>query len=177
MTTIIDEMRSRRPPVRSAQPAVFVDHRSRRADLETFFGPGAETYLAVYDKMQTRPVVRTWSWPVFIGGFTWFFYRKMPIYGAFVIFLPIIFSYLFGGIGGGSFILFAVDAKNWYVKHALGRITKADALGLTGRERTEYLQRAGGVSLPAGIFAGAIYGLLVVFVIFAVTMRHKTGHA
>ena len=185
MSTIIDEMRSRRPPTRSPQQQLFdsVAPWQVRADLRTFFGPGAETYLEVYDKMRAaepnrRLAVRTWSWPVFFGAFTWFFYRKMYVVGATVIFTPIIMSYLLGQIGGGgTWILFTVSAKSWYVNSALGRIAKADALGLTGPERTEYLQRAGGVSLPAGIFAGAIYGLLVAFIILAVATRHKMGHA
>src|ERR1700753_2866510 len=106
MSTIIDEMRSRRPPTRAPQQELFeaADQWRVRADLTTFFGPNAETYLAVYDKMRgaqstRRTVVRTWSWPVFFGGFTWFFYRKLYTLGAMVIFLPLIFGYLFGTIG------------------------------------------------------------------------------
>jgi hypothetical protein len=183
MSTITDSVGPRRTNRKSAYQALFdaPDQWRVRADLETFFGPNAETYLKVYEKMRakdpTRRTVRTWSWPVFLGGFTWFFYRKMYIYAAIVIFLPLIFSYLFGRIGGSSFILFATEAKSWYVNHALSRITKADELGLIERERADYLQRAGGVSLPAGIFAGVIYGFLIALVIFAIGMRHKTGHA
>jgi len=184
MSTIVDGIRPRQNNKRTPQQLLFEapDQWRVRADLETFFGPGAETYLNAYDKMRAkasgkRAAVRTWSWPVFIGGFTWFFYRKLYVYGAMVIFLPVIFSYLFGSIGGGSFIIFAGGAKTWYVNHALGRIAKADDLGVTGHERTEYLERAGGVSLPAGIFAGIIYGLLIAFVIMAIAVRHKTGRA
>jgi hypothetical protein len=183
MSTVADNIKLRPNAKRPAHHALFdaTDQWRVRADLETFFGPRAEVFLAVYEKMRAntparRSTTRTWSWPVFLGGFTWFFYRKMYTYAAIVIFLPIIFGYLFGSIGGGSFILFAIEAKTWYVSHALGRISKADALGLTGQERTDYLQRAGGVSLPAGIFAGLIYALLIAFVIIAVATR-KSGHA
>jgi hypothetical protein len=181
MSAIADHVETRGAK-KSAHQALFdaVDQWRVRADLETFFGPGAATYLAVYEKMRAaepkrRGSVRTWSWPVFLGGFTWFFYRKLYTYGAIVIFLPLIFGYLFGRVGGSTFILFAVEAKSWYVNHALDRIAKADALGLTGPERADYLQRAGGVSLAAGIFAGLIYGLGVAFVIFAIA-THKSGH-
>src|SRR3569832_264167 len=124
-----------------------------------------------------RSSARTWSWPVFLGSFTWFFYRKMYGYGAIVIFLPLIFGYLFGSVGGGAFVIFAMSAKNWYVNLARGRIQKADELGLAGPERTDYLERAGGVSMAAGIFAGLIYGLALLFLALALfTARHKTGH-
>lgn len=181
MSTIVDSVRSRRNTKRSPQQDA-ADQWRVRADLKTFFGPGADTYLQVYDKMRAadpnrRLSVRTWSWPVFLGAFTWFFYRKLYTYGAMVIFLPVVISYLFGQIGGGMTVIFAMSAKNWYVNHALGRIAKADELALIGSERTEYLERAGGVSLTAGIFAGVIYGLLVALIIFAITTHRKTGHA
>jgi hypothetical protein len=183
MSTIADSIGPQRSPRKSAHQALFdaADQWRVRADLETFFGPRADVFLAVYEKMRAnqparRSTTRTWSWPVFLGGFTWFFYRKMYTYAAIVIFLPMIFGYLFGRVGGSAFILFAIEAKAWYVSHALSRISKAGALGLTGPERADYLQRAGGVSLPAGIFAGLIYSLLLAFVIIAVA-THKSGHA
>jgi hypothetical protein len=120
---------------------------------------------------------RTWCWPVFFGSFTWFFYRKMYAYGAMLIFLPLVFGYLFGSVGGSTSLLFAVWAKGWYVKYALERITKADKLGLTGTERTDYLQRAGGVSLTAGIFAGLIYAFILVVVVLAIAGRHHAHHS
>jgi hypothetical protein len=157
------------------------DQAGVRADLTTFFGPRADVYLNTYQKIwlgagtgHTSP--RTWSWPVFLGSFTWFFYRKIYAYGAIVIFIPVLFSYLFGTVGGSSFLIFATDAKVWYVKYALERIAKADKLGLTGAERTDYLQRAGGVSLTAGIFAGLIYACIWAVVLLAIITRHHAHH-
>jgi hypothetical protein len=157
------------------------DQERVRADLSEFFGPRAEIYLAVYDKMREGPaakrmVTRSWSWPVFFGAFTWFFYRKMYAYGALLIIAPLILGYLFGGTSSAIGILLAMWAKGWYVNSALSRISKADKLGLTGTERAEYLQRAGGVSLTAGIFAGLIYALVVAAAIFAAVNRHTAGH-
>jgi hypothetical protein len=123
-----------------------------------------------------RATPRAWSWPVFFGSFTWFFYRKMYLYGAMLIFLPIIFAYLFGSAGGSVPIIFAVWAKGWYVRAGLERIIKADRLGLTDAERSDYLQRAGGVSVPAGIFAGFVYACLLALVIFAFIARRNIGH-
>jgi hypothetical protein len=152
-----------------------------RADLQTFFGPNADTFLATYEKMRAstgtrRTSPRTWSWPVFLGSFTWFFYRKMYAFGAMLIFLPVLFGYLFGSAGGSTWIVFAIWAKGWYVNLGVQRVFKADQLGLTGAERTDYLHRAGGVSLPAGIFAGFIYASLLAIMILAAIGRRHAGH-
>src|SRR5882757_6111867 len=158
-----------------------VDQTRVQADLATYFGPRADVYLDTYEKMRSatgaqRRSPRTWNWPVFFGSFTWFFYRKMYVYGAMMIILPIVLGYLFGSAGGALPILFAMWAKGWYVSHALDRIVKADKLGLAGAERTDYLQRAGGVSLPAGIFAGLTYAALLALMILGATMKHEVGH-
>ena len=158
-----------------------VDQQRVRLDLTTFFGPRAEVFLDTYEKMRSgtgtrRTAPMTWNWPAFLGSFTWFFYRKMYLYGAMIIILPIILGYLFGSAGSALPILFAIWAKAWYVTCALNRIVKADKLGLTGGERTDYLQRAGGVSLPAGIFAGLLYAALLALVILGATMSPKAGH-
>jgi hypothetical protein len=185
MSTIVDSIKPRRSLKRSQQQALFdaADQWRVRADLETFFGPNADRYLEVYEKMRMeknfqRASVKTWSWPVFLGGFTWFFYRKMYIYGGMAIFTPIIMDYLLGSAGiGVMYLVFTMQANALYVDHALGRIAKADELDLTGLERTNYLQRAGGVSLPAGIFAGLIYSFAVAVAILGAIARYKTGHS
>ena len=183
MSTITGNAEPQRRPSKYSELFDAYDQTRVRADLTTFFGPNADVFLATYEKMRAQPPLRrlsarTWSWPVFLGSFTWFFYRKMYGYGAIVIFLPLIFSYLFGSVGAGMSAIFAISAKKWYVVHALGRICKADEQSLTGTERTDYLQRAGGVSLPAGIFAGLIYGLaLLVLGLALYAAKRKTGHA
>jgi hypothetical protein len=96
------------------------DQARVRAELSLFFGPRAETFLLTYEKMRSatgsrRLSPRTWCWPVAIGSFTWFFYRKMYAYGAILIFLPLIFAYLFGYVGGSTWLLFASSAKGHYV--------------------------------------------------------------
>jgi hypothetical protein len=149
-------------------------------DLAAFFGPNAEKFIEVYEKMRVstgsrRAMPRIWSWPVFFGYFIWFFYRKMYGYGAMLIFLPVIMGYLVGYGGSSAMgIVFAMWAKGTYVNGALRRVYKADQLGLSGDERHGYLQRAGGISLIAGIFAGLIYAVLLAAAIFAGV--HKAGH-
>jgi hypothetical protein len=181
MTDIADNTESKPRARKAAELLDEVDQQRIYADLTTFFGPRAEVFLDTYEKMRSgtgarRTAPKSWSWPVFLGSFTWFFYRKMYAYGAMIIILPIILGYLFGSAGSALPILFAVWAKGWYVTYALHRIIKADTLGLTGAERSDYLQRAGGVSLPAGIFAGLLYAALLALVILAATMDPKAGH-
>ena len=143
-------------------------HRNEvRRDLTSFFGLRAEIYLKVYDKMcagsaQNKIFPATWSWPVFFGSFVWFFYRKMYAVGAIFIVLPIAFAFVLGSAAGsGIMIAFAVIAKALYVQSALGRVQKANSLGLSGAERTDYFRRAGGVSVTAGVFAGLLFAAML----------------
>ena len=183
MTDIADTTASKPRAKKAAYLELLddADQQRIRADLTTFFGPRAEVFLDIYEKMRSgsgrrRAAPISWNWPVFLGSFTWFFYRKMYAYGAMIIILPIILGYLLGSAGSALPIVFAMWAKGWYVTHALNRIVKADKLGLMGAERTDYLQRAGGVSLPAGIFAGLLFAALLAFAILAATMDPKAGH-
>lgn len=85
MSSILDDAGAR--PRRGHKPShrdLFdaPDQRRIRGDLKTFFGTNADTFVATYEKMRRgtgarRISPRTWSWPVFLGSFTWFFYRKM----------------------------------------------------------------------------------------------------
>ena len=183
MSSILDDAGAR--PRRGHKPShrdLFdaPDQWRIRGDLKKFFGPNADTFMATYEKMRRgtgarRTSPRTWSWPVFLGSFTWFFYRKMYALGAMLIFLPLLFTYLFGSVGGATWILFAGSAKGWYVNLAVERVFKADQLGLAGAEQDDYLRRAGGVS-PAGIFAGFIFAFALALAIMAVIGSRHAGH-
>jgi hypothetical protein len=138
-------------------------------DLRVFFGPRSEKYIEIYERMRASggKTYFSWSWPVFFGGFVWFFYRKMYWYGAFTILLPFVAAVLLGatGVGGGAAV-FAGIAKPAYIYSALARIEKADLLGLSDAERVEYLTRSGCVSLTAGILGGALFALLAAAAIY-----------
>jgi hypothetical protein len=183
MSTVVDNVAPppRLKPPRYSELFDAPDQQGVREDLAIFFGPRAEIYLDVYEKLRnTAPAqrmrLRTWSWPAFLGSFTWFFFRKMYLYGAMLIFMPLLFGYLLGTAGSALPVLFAIWGKPWYVNSALGRVAKADQLGLSGTDRADYLRRAGGVSWPAGIFAGLIYGFLLAIVIAGIFARHNTSH-
>ena len=113
------------------------DQACIRADLTTFFGPNADTYLQVYEGMRAatgakRILPRSWNWSAFLLGFVWFFYRKMYAYGALLLFAPMVVGYLFGSVGGGGWaavwFMCGRFGKGWYVTRALDRIAKADKL-------------------------------------------------
>jgi hypothetical protein len=158
------------------------DQERVRADLTVFFGPRAQVFLDTYEKMRARgpskqlTLVATWCWPAFFASFAWYFYRKMYLMGGMLVILPIVMGLLLGGTGSsGMWVIFTMMAKPIYVQTALRRITKADGLGLAGEERRDYLQRAGGVSLVAGLFTGFIYVGLIALTVMG-TLAERAGN-
>jgi hypothetical protein len=149
------------------------DQERIRRELATFFGPDSDYFLETYEKMRNGPkgprlYARTWCWPAFLTTFVWCFYRKRYVEGAAIILVPILAKILFGfGAVGAVWGVMATHAKPLYVLSGLRRIVKADELGLSGDERLDYLQRAGGVSLAGGAIGGFIYSGLLALVIFA----------
>jgi hypothetical protein len=145
-------------------------------DLRTFFGPRAEKYLAIYEKMRARNSSNhaSWNWVVFLTNFPWFFYRKMYITGSLLILAPIVAAYLVG-IGGqaGISAAVAVSANSLYVTAAMRRLEKADALGLFGERRQDYLKRAGGVSVVAGTLSGILCAAVVGLAILGAVIEHR----
>lgn len=152
------------------------------ADLTTFFGPKAERFLALYEKMRQKPAkkrlsVSSWNWGVFLLSFVWFFYRKQYLFGAVVLLTPIVLGLLLGNIGSASAVVFAIYANTWYVQNGLKRIVKADSLGLTGSERADYLRRAGGTSKIGGGIAAFIYISFISLAILGVIYAQSPGAA
>jgi hypothetical protein len=66
-----------------------------------------------------------------------------------------------------AWAVFAVFAKTHYVGVGLRRILKADALGLTGDDRLDYLRYSGGVSTAGGTIASVLYFSLLALSIAA----------
>jgi hypothetical protein len=155
------------------------DQDQVRQDLGAFFGPRAGKYLAVYEKMRSRnkmyaPVA--FNWTVFFTSYPWFFYRRMYLAGALIIFLPMLAAYLFGFAGNAGFGAgLAVLANSQYVLSGMRRLLKADALGLAGEERQEYLRRAGGVSVVAGVLASISYAAIIALAILGVYLEHHNS--
>jgi RsiW-degrading membrane proteinase PrsW (M82 family) len=164
-----------RPSGRMMDLLESADQDRVRADLKAFLGPRADVFLGTYETMRKGPngprlYVRTWCWPGFFCAFAWFFYRKRYVEGAILVLLPLLTRMLFGiTFGVGAWAAFAVCAgvavsaaaagalKPYYVQVGLRRILKVDELCLSGAERSDYLRRAGGVSVATGAIAGFGY--------------------
>jgi hypothetical protein len=139
-----------------------------RADLALFFGPHADAYLRVYDKMRerSRNWVMSWSWPGFFTPIVWLFYRKLYLYGALCTVIPLAIALAFDlSAGSGIAVVIALSARAWYVSAGLQHIGKADQLGLLGAERSDYLRRVGGVSPAAGVLVGLVHAALAALLI------------
>lgn len=139
------------------------DQDSVRSDLTTLFGPRSDYYLKEYEDRRQRKEAGelhlrpSWNWWVFFGGFAWFFYRKLYVYGAALFILPIALNWLLGDFPDfGMGIIVCAGANMAYVDWSLRRVAKANALSLLGEARADYLRRAGGVSKWAGAIAGVI---------------------
>jgi hypothetical protein len=153
------------------------DQDGIRADLTAFFGPRAGVYLDVNDKMRAddgrrRLLPLSWSWAALLAGYVWCFYRKMYIYGAVMLLLPVIGR--MAPLGPALNLAAASVAKTLYVHRALARIVTADELRLVGAHRSSYLTQAGGVSLAAGILGGLLYAATFAFAVFVIVtlLRH-----
>ncbi len=154
------------------------DQLHRREDLLAFFGPHADKYLLVYDRLHARAnrapgeKIRFnflrgggMSGPAFFVGPVWFFYRKMWLYGGILTALMLLLAVLPAFLSIGSLSLpisigIAIVSKQIYVSDAINTIQKLRAANPTLSPQT--LAHAGGVSKTAGWISGAIYALLVI---------------
>ncbi|HKW53045.1 MAG TPA: DUF2628 domain-containing protein [Stellaceae bacterium] len=145
------------------------DQGQVRADLTAFFGPQGGEYLRVYDKMRrdSKIWVWSWSWPGFFAPIAWMFYRRLYLYGAICVLIPVVATLVFGAADGGIgfAIVAALSVKAWYVSAGLRRIAEADRLELQGDERRDYLRHMGGVSPAAGWLVGLLQLLLLMYLV------------
>ncbi|BBD09240.1 DUF2628 domain-containing protein [Desulfovibrio ferrophilus] len=154
------------------------DQESIRKDLAHFFGPRSEHFLKIYEKKKAAKepghFAMTFSWVTFLTGFVWFFYRKMYLFGAITIILPVGLSLAMEAMGikdpGSSAmtIAFALFAKQFYINKALEHLVKANEMGIFGDERDAYLKSAGGTSSIAGGIALFCFLLIITAVLLTV---------
>jgi hypothetical protein len=156
-------------------PAISRADRARQLDvMADFIGPRAERYLKHYEKIRDRGDVLpndatgsqrrfrlSWHWPAFVLTVPWMFYRKMYTGGIILVALPVLLDHLLPGslfLGSGVLVAIIVGlcGKSWYLEHAINRFAKAERDFSDIAERCVYLERAGGVSLSAGIFGALI---------------------
>ncbi|MGE5506787.1 MAG: DUF2628 domain-containing protein [Actinomycetota bacterium] len=158
------------------------DQAAIQADLRAYFGPNADRFIALYEKMRGREPAkrfgaRSWNWPAFFLTFVWFFYRRQWVYGIGVIVLNLVLAFVAGSaagaiVGGMCGIL----ANTLYVQKAMMAVAAADQAGLAGEARVAQLQAAGGVSKLAGGIAGFVLAaLMALAVIGAVAGQQAAG--
>lgn len=161
------------------------DQPARRAELTAFFGPNAEKFLPVYDKLQAdaaaggRPKLRLFggglSVPAFLFGPVWFLYRKMWAMAGVIVVGLIAIALIPGtsragiGIGVASGLL----AHRGYVQHAVGTLAKLRRADGTIDARE--VARPGGVSRAAGWIGGMVYGLLAAVSIASIVFLIQAG--
>ena len=154
--------------------ASHADDMDPAYDIAAFIGPGAQSYLKHYAEIRAPSGVSpagppakhrrfrlSWHWPGFVLTIPWMFYRKMYTGGIILVALPILLDHLLPGslfLGSGLLIATSVGVcgKTWYLDHAIRRFGKAARDFSNPAERSAYLERAGGVSLSAGIFGALI---------------------
>ncbi len=155
------------------------DQDSRRAELRDFFGPNAEKFLPSYEKLRaSTPQVtgQRAKFQLFGGGFeaaafflgpVWFFYRKMWLIAWVIVGLMVALAFVpFRSVGLILGITLATMAHRVYVQHAVQKLVALH--GSNAAVTPAMVQAAGGVSRPAGIISGVIFGLIYVLAIASI---------
>lgn len=162
------------------------DQDQRRAELATFFGPHADTFLKAYDKLREDTLSAVGGRPkfrLFGGGFevaafflgpVWFFYRKMWTIAWIIvaILVAIAFIPVLSRAGLIVSLLLAMMAHRTYVQYAIGKLQKMRVA--EGQLTPMAVQTAGGVSKPAGIISGSIF--LVLLIISVISIFYLVSH-
>lgn len=163
------------------------DQEDRRAELRDFFGPNADSFLKVYDRMRDdalsagngRPKFRFagggFEAAAFFAGPVWFFYRKMWAWAWGLTALLIVLGLIPGvnRVGLPVGIALAFGAHRLYVTYAMDKLKKMRAA--TGVLNPETVRRVGGVSVLAGWISGGIYALLLALAIIGIIYAARTG--
>lgn len=161
------------------------DQATRHAELRDFFGPNADKFLVAYDKLRAQTPQVTGQRPkfqLFGGGFepaafflgpVWFFYRKMWTVAWVVVGLMVVLAFIpFRAVGIILSITLATMAHRVYVQHAVQKLVKLHSSGVM--VTPALVQAEGGVSKPAGIISGVIYGS--VWLLGVVSLIYLAAH-
>lgn len=144
------------------------DCRSERDLLAVFFGKNSSRYLKKYDNTINKKFAINFNFAVFFAPIAWCFYRKMYLYGALFLIIPVVIGVIFPSLLDSlhySAAVFAVLMDGVYIDYAQRKIKKIEAEPLSDEEKNELIARTGGVSLPGlvlglGITIGVL-GLMV----------------
>lgn len=154
----------------------------REQDIHDFVGPNApkilERFLAIdpamEDQLDTvgsrdrfrlqRQIdrnLRGWNWVAFFLPYAWLLYRKLYLWATAFLAIAVGFVVMFPDadatfMGVAIAVTVAMYSYRFYYPHMKAKIAKADALELTGAERSAFLQATGGVSIAGGVLGAAI---------------------
>lgn len=111
--------------------------------------------------------LRGWNWVAFFLPYAWLLYRKLYLWATALLAIAVGFVLLFPEadatfMGAAIAVTAAMYSYRFYYPHMKAKIAKADALELTGADRSAFLQTAGGVSIIGGALGAAITLLGVV---------------
>ena len=175
-------------PDNSAYLAFLADpnQEARRAELRDFFGPNAETFLKAYEKLRAATPQVTGQRPkfqMFGGGFevaafflgpVWFFYRKMWLVAWVIVGLMAVLAFIpFRAVGLSLGLTLAGMAHRTYVTHAVQKLVALHAGNAV--VTPAMVQAEGGVSKPAGIVSGVIFGLIYVLAVASIVYLAMHG--
>lgn len=175
-------------PNNSAYLAFLADpnQEARRAELRDFFGPHADTFLNAYERVRAQTPQVTGGRPkfqMFGGGFevaafflgpVWFFYRKMWLVAWVIVGLMVVLAFIpFRAVGLVLSVTLATMAHRVYVQHAVQKLAALHATN--GNVTPAEVQALGGVSKPAGIISGVIFGLIYLLAIASIIYLARHG--
>jgi hypothetical protein len=139
-----------------------------RKEISLFSGPNAKTYVEAWESFQS-PVSssgRRWSMPGFLFSIAWFAYRRLHVMAMiWLIALAAVSVYApkFGvAILASAMICGGFCGKSLYARHADQMIRSKIKSASEPDEYIASIVRAGGVSLPMGIFVGVLTAGLIV---------------
>lgn len=163
-----DEREQDQPsPIAASDPAS--EERSEEALLRRFIGRNPEKLLKVYKKQRQGKFANSMNWVVFfLGWHTWFFYRKMYLYGiagfalllGLVALLELVAPQAATAGSAAANAMLAFYANVLYVRHARRKIGAIEQHAIPEADRDRMIEKAGGVS-----WAGAVLGVGIVVAI------------
>ncbi|HEX8645151.1 MAG TPA: DUF2628 domain-containing protein [Allosphingosinicella sp.] len=129
-------------------------------EIAAFIGPNADRFHSAWEATRAKfaggrgGIAFGFCLPALLLGFAWFLYRRMWMFGAMLLVLPIALSYLLDSPGGsiGLSIAMSLFGKSLYVQHAVAKIGALRDRGAGDDE----IAAAGGTSLAGGLAGGLI---------------------
>lgn len=138
------------------------------SEMGEYIGTKKEYYISTFVKLKSQNNYISWNWFSFLVAPYWLLYRKMYVAGAAVLGVNFIFSLIGGFLGNFLsllvYVLCGVFGNYFYMYNLEQRI--AAGKNKFGNDKTEYLQKYGGVTLTIPIVTAVIYVLICTIVFF-----------